>query len=103
MQPPSVIRQAETLPRQQGKCMSADTNCQRMTLVTDGNNIGEARWRTQNQLPTSRNLAREVGEVTENETIKYGNESRGTQARERLRWWDPATTENYRPVLSSEK
>jgi hypothetical protein len=35
--------------------------------------------------------------------IKYGLESSGTQNRDGLRWRSPATTVNYRPVLSSER
>jgi hypothetical protein len=35
--------------------------------------------------------------------IKYANESRVTQTREILRLRCPATTENYRPDLSSER
>jgi hypothetical protein len=37
------------------------------------------------------------------ETIKYGHESREAQTREILHWRGPATIENYRPDLSSER
>jgi hypothetical protein len=36
------------------------------------------------------------------ETIK-SDESQGTLAREEMRWVGPASTVNYRPVLSSER
>jgi hypothetical protein len=42
-------------------------------------------------------------EGLEFETVKCGHESRGTLTHERLRWLDPDTTTNYRPVLSSER
>jgi hypothetical protein len=42
------------------------------------------------------------GGVSKIETIKYAHESRGTQARERLRWQGPVT-ENYRLDFSSER
>jgi hypothetical protein len=48
------------------------------------------------------NLALQVGGVLRIERVKYGNESRGIQTRERLRWRGPAMTENYRPDLSLE-
>jgi hypothetical protein len=34
------------------------------------------------------------------ETVKYGHESQGTRARERLRWRGPAVYTKDRPVLS---
>jgi hypothetical protein len=37
------------------------------------------------------------------QTIKHGQEFRGTQTRERLRWRGPESIENFRPDLSSEK
>jgi hypothetical protein len=37
------------------------------------------------------------------ETLKYGHESKGTRAREGLRWRGPAAIGNDRPVLSSER
>jgi hypothetical protein len=36
-------------------------------------------------------------------TLKYDHESLDTQAQERFPWRGPATTENYKPELSSEK
>jgi hypothetical protein len=42
-------------------------------------------------------LALQVGGVSRIGTIKYGLESRGTQARAGLRWREPAATVNYRP------
>jgi hypothetical protein len=51
----------------------------------------------------NRNLALQVGGVSKTKTIKYAHESRGTQTQERLRWRCPATTENYRPDISSER
>jgi hypothetical protein len=50
-----------------------------------------------------RNLALQVEGVSKIETLNYGHQSRRTQNRERLRWRGPATTENYRPDLSSER
>jgi hypothetical protein len=44
-----------------------------------------------------------LGESKKIEIVKYGHESRGTQTQERLPWRCPATTENYRLDLSSEK
>jgi hypothetical protein len=49
------------------------------------------------------NLALRVGGVSKIMTIKYAYESRATDTREKLRWWCPATIENYRPDISSEK
>jgi hypothetical protein len=37
------------------------------------------------------------------ETVKYGRESQGTRAPERLRWQGPAAYTKDRPVLSSER
>jgi hypothetical protein len=37
------------------------------------------------------------------ETVKYGRESQGTWAKERLRWQGPAAYIKDRPVLSSER
>jgi hypothetical protein len=37
------------------------------------------------------------------ETVKYGHEYQGTQARERLHWRGPAAYKKDRPVLSSER
>jgi hypothetical protein len=37
------------------------------------------------------------------ERVKYGQESKGTRTRERLRWQGPAAYETDRPVLSSER
>jgi hypothetical protein len=37
------------------------------------------------------------------ETVKYGHESQGTRARERLRWRGPAACTKHRPFLSSER
>jgi hypothetical protein len=37
------------------------------------------------------------------ETVKYGNESKGTWTQERLRWRVPAAYTKFRPVLSSER
>jgi hypothetical protein len=39
----------------------------------------------------------------ESETVNYGQESRGTQTQELLRWRGPAEISNDRPVLSSER
>jgi hypothetical protein len=50
-----------------------------------------------------RDLALQVGGVSNIGTIKYCLDSRGTQTREGLRRRDPAATINYRPVLSSER
>jgi hypothetical protein len=44
-----------------------------------------------------------VGRSLESETVKCGRESRGTRAREWLRWRGPAPIVNDRPVLSSER
>jgi hypothetical protein len=41
--------------------------------------------------------------VSKIEAIKYARDSRGTQTRESLHWRCPATTENYRHDLSSER
>jgi hypothetical protein len=35
--------------------------------------------------------------------MNCGHESRGAQTREILRWTGPATNNNYRPALSSER
>jgi hypothetical protein len=37
------------------------------------------------------------------ERVKYGRESQGTRARERLRWQEPAVCTKDRPVLTSER
>jgi hypothetical protein len=50
-----------------------------------------------------KNLALQFEGVSKIEAIKYAHESRGTQARERLRWRGPETAENYRPDPSSER
>jgi hypothetical protein len=46
-----------------------------------------------------KNLALQVGAVSNTETVKFGHESNGTQAQERWCWQYPATTENYRSNL----
>jgi hypothetical protein len=48
-------------------------------------------------------LVLQVGGVSRIGTIKYGIESRGTQTGTGLLWREPASTVNYRPVLSSER
>jgi hypothetical protein len=45
----------------------------------------------------------QVGGVSRIGTIKHGLESRRTQTQVGLSWQGPATTVNYRPVLSSER
>jgi hypothetical protein len=44
-----------------------------------------------------------LGKSKKNLGIKYGHDSRGTQTRERMCWRGPATSENYRPDLLSER
>jgi hypothetical protein len=56
---------------------------------------------------TSTVALREVGgdemASLESETVKYGHESHGTRTRTLLRWREPGTIVNVRPVLSSER
>jgi hypothetical protein len=41
--------------------------------------------------------------IFKKKTVKYCHESRGARTREILHWRNPATTENYRADLSSER
>jgi hypothetical protein len=50
-----------------------------------------------------RDLALQLGGVSEIGRIKYGLESHGTQTQEGLHWRGQAATVNYRPVPSSER
>jgi hypothetical protein len=50
-----------------------------------------------------RDMALQVAGVSRIGTKKYGLESRGTQTRAGLRWWELAATVNYRPVFSSKR
>jgi hypothetical protein len=48
---------------------------------------------------TYRNLALHVGGGSQNWRVKYGHESHRTPW-DRLHWWGPAATTNYRPLLT---
>jgi hypothetical protein len=82
-----------------GRCHSTDADL--LSAVTNARyNINP--WGSNTATVTLRIVGGDEKGSLKSETVKYGRESHGTRAQERLRWQGPAAYIKDRPVLSSD-